>query len=59
MSRCAAFIFTTVMFVIQNYVVEINFSTIFVWIFISTLAAIGNAGGQWAAFFLALAYLVV
>lgn len=58
MNGCAAFILTTVIYVMQNHGIEINLVTIFQWIFISTIAAIGNAGVPMGCFFLSLSLLV-
>jgi Na+/H+-dicarboxylate symporter len=57
MNGCAAFIFTTVIFVMQNYGVEINFFTMITWILIATIAAIGNAGVPMGCFFLSISLL--
>ncbi len=57
MNGCAAFIFTTVIYLMQNHGVEINFSTMLLWILISTIAAIGNAGIPMGCFFLSASLL--
>ncbi len=57
MNGCAAFIFATVMYLMQNNGLEINFFTMFLWIFISTIAAIGNAGVPMGCFFLSASLL--
>lgn len=57
MNGCAAFIFTTVIYMMQNYGVEISFFTIFSWIIIATIAAIGNAGIPMGCFFLSASLL--
>lgn len=57
MNGCAAFIFTTVIYLMQNNGMEINLSTMILWIFISTLAAIGNAGVPMGCFFLSASLL--
>jgi Na+/H+-dicarboxylate symporter len=57
MNGCAAFIFTTVVYVMQNYGIPIHFSTMISWIFIATLAAIGNAGVPMGCFFLSTSLL--
>lgn len=57
MNGCGAFIFTTVLYVMQNHGIEITFATMFAWIFIATLAAIGNAGVPMGCFFLSASLL--
>ncbi|GHU11835.1 hypothetical protein FACS189449_04150 [Alphaproteobacteria bacterium] len=57
MNGCAAFILTTVIYVMQNHGIEVNLLTILQWIFISTIAAIGNAGVPMGCFFLSLSLL--
>jgi len=57
MNGCAAFIFTTVIFIMQNYGINISYTTIFTWIIISTIAAIGNAGIPMGCFFLSASLL--
>lgn len=57
MNGCAAFIFTTVIFLMQNHGVLITPTTLVMWIFISTLAAIGNAGVPMGCFFLSASLL--
>lgn len=57
MNGCAAFIFTTVIYVMQNNGIEISLATMFLWIFISTIAAIGNAGVPMGCFFLSASLL--
>lgn len=57
MNGCAAFIFTAVIFVMQNYGVDINFSTMITWILIATIAAIGNAGVPMGCFFLSISLI--
>jgi Na+/H+-dicarboxylate symporter len=57
MNGCAAFIFTTVIYVMQNYGVEITPLTIISWIIIATIAAIGNAGVPMGCFFLSTSLL--
>ncbi|MDR1031800.1 MAG: dicarboxylate/amino acid:cation symporter [Holosporales bacterium] len=58
MNGCAAFIFTTVIYVMQNNGVESNLFTLLQWIFISTIAAIGNAGVPMGCFFLSMSLLI-
>jgi hypothetical protein len=57
MNGCAAFIFTTVIYIMQNHGIEINLWTMFAWIFIATIAAIGNAGVPMGCFFLSASLL--
>jgi Na+/H+-dicarboxylate symporter len=57
MNGCAAFIFTTVVYVMQNNGIEINFFTLFQWVFISVIAAVGNAGVPMGCFFLSMSLL--
>ncbi|APJ03384.1 dicarboxylate/amino acid:cation symporter [Silvanigrella aquatica] len=57
MNGCAAFIFTTVLFLMQNHGMEISIGTMILWIFISTIAAVGNAGVPMGCFFLSASLL--
>ena len=57
MNGCAAFIFTTVIYMMQNYGIEISGFTILSWILISTIAAVGNAGVPMGCFFLSASLL--
>lgn len=57
MNGCAAFIFTTVIYVMQNYGVNIDLMTVLTWIVIASLAAIGNAGVPMGCFFLSASLL--
>lgn len=57
MNGCAAFIFTTVLFVMQNNGFEINVLTMIGWVFISVVAAVGNAGVPMGCFFLSASLL--
>jgi Na+/H+-dicarboxylate symporter len=57
MNGCAAFIFTTVIYLMQNNGIPISFSTMGLWIIISTVAAIGNAGVPMGCFFLSASLL--
>ena len=57
MNGCAAFIFTTVIYIMQNYGIEITNLTILTWIIIATIAAIGNAGVPMGCFFLSASLL--
>lgn len=57
MNACAAFILITVMFVAQSHGLQISFAEKITWIFIATIAAIGNAGVPMGCFFIASALL--
>ncbi len=57
MNGCAAFIFTTVIFLMQNNGMEISLVTMLLWIVIATIAAIGNAGVPMGCFFLSASLL--
>ena len=51
MNGCAAFILLTVVYLMQNAGADITLGTLIVWILISTLAAVGNAGVPMGCFF--------
>lgn len=57
MNGCAAFIFVTSLFVMQNGGVEITWGTMIMWLFISVIAAIGNAGVPMGCYFLTLSLM--
>ncbi len=57
MNGCAAFILITVVYLLQNSGVDITWSTLAVWIVISTIAAVGNAGVPMGCFFLSASLL--
>jgi Na+/H+-dicarboxylate symporter len=57
MNACAAFILTTVLFVSMSNGIIFSAAEMFLWIFIATLAAIGNAGVPMGCYFLASAFL--
>lgn len=57
MNGCAAFIFVTSLFVMQNGGVEITWGTMIIWLFISVVAAIGNAGVPMGCYFLTLSLM--
>ena len=57
MNGCAAFIFVTSPFVMQQGGVEITWGTMIMWLFISVVAAIGNAGVPMGCYFLALSLM--
>jgi Na+/H+-dicarboxylate symporter len=52
MNGCAGFIFATCIYMMQNYGIEITPFTMISWIFIATLAAVGNAGIPMGCFFI-------
>lgn len=57
MNGCAAFIFATVIFLMQNNGIDITFGTMGIWIIVATIAAIGNAGVPMGCFFLSASLL--
>jgi Na+/H+-dicarboxylate symporter len=57
MNGCAAFIFTTVVYLMQNYGVAITPIALLTWIIIATIAAVGNAGVPMGCFFLSASLL--
>lgn len=57
MNACAAFIFTTVLFVSESNGVSLSFYDKITWVIIATIAAIGNAGVPMGCFFLSSALL--
>jgi Na+/H+-dicarboxylate symporters len=57
MNACAAFIYITVLFVSMSQGVTYTFVEMCIWIFLATLAAIGNAGVPMGCFFLSSAIL--
>ena len=57
MNGCAAFILVTSLFVMQNGGTPITFSTILLWILISVISAVGNAGVPMGCFFLTLSLM--
>lgn len=57
MNGCAAFIFVTSLFVMQNGGVEITWGMMIMWLFISVVAAIGNAGVPMGCYFLTLSLM--
>ena len=58
MNGCAAFIFLTVVYLMQNAGLDIHPGVIVAWIFIATLAAIGNAGVPMGCFFYAVVDMI-
>lgn len=57
MNACAAFILITVMYVSMSNGIVFSGIEMFLWIFIATLAAVGNAGVPMGCYFLASAFL--
>ncbi len=57
MNGCAAFILISSLFVMQNSGIEINLTTMIIWLFISVFAAIGNAGVPMGCYFLTLSLM--
>jgi Na+/H+-dicarboxylate symporter len=57
MNGCAAFIFTTVIYISQSNGMIIDYTTMVSWIIIATIAAIGNAGVPMGCFFLSASLL--
>lgn len=54
MNGCAAFIFATVVYLLQNHGVPLSFASMAMWVVIATIAAIGNAGVPMGCFFLSM-----
>ncbi len=57
MNGCAAFIFVTSLFVMQNGGIELTMGTMLTWLVISVLAAVGNAGVPMGCYFLTLSLM--
>ncbi|MBQ1510532.1 MAG: dicarboxylate/amino acid:cation symporter [Selenomonadaceae bacterium] len=57
MNGCAAFILVTSLFVMQNAGFELSLGTMITWVFISVLAAVGNAGVPMGCYFLTLSLM--
>ncbi len=57
MNGCAAFILVTSLFMMQNGGTSLTWSTILLWIFVSVISAIGNAGVPMGCFFLTLSLM--
>ena len=57
MNGCAAFILVTSLFVMQNGGTTLTLGTILLWILISVISAIGNAGVPMGCFFLTLSLM--
>jgi Na+/H+-dicarboxylate symporter len=57
MNGCAAFIFATVIYLMQNHGIEVSLATMGLWVVVATVAAIGNAGVPMGCFFLSASLL--
>lgn len=57
MNGCAAFILVTSLFVMQNGGTPITLSTILLWLVISVISAVGNAGVPMGCYFLTLSLM--
>ncbi|PJD91325.1 MAG: dicarboxylate/amino acid:cation symporter [Legionella sp.] len=57
MNGCAAFIFTTVIYLMQNHGIHLSLTSMALWVVIATVAAIGNAGVPMGCFFLSMSLL--
>ena len=57
MNGCAAFILVTSLYLMQNANIVITSGTMFVWLFVAVLAAVGNAGVPMGCYFLTLSLM--
>ena len=57
MNGCAAFILVTSLFLMQNGGMALSWSTMVLWLFISVLSAVGNAGVPMGCYFLTLSLM--
>lgn len=57
MNGCAAFILVTSLFVMQNGGMQLTWGTILLWILISVISAVGNAGVPMGCYFLTLSLM--
>ena len=57
MNGCAAFILVTSLFVMQNGGTSLTWTTILLWVFISVISAVGNAGVPMGCYFLTLSLM--
>lgn len=57
MNGCAAFIFATVIYLMQNHGIVVSIPMMGLWVIIATIAAIGNAGVPMGCFFLSASLL--
>ncbi len=58
MNGCAAFILVTSLFLMQNGGIQLSLSTMILWLFISVLSAVGNAGVPMGCYFLTLSLML-
>lgn len=57
MNGCAAFILVTSLFLMQNGGIQLSLFTMILWLFISVLSAVGNAGVPMGCYFLTLSLM--
>ena len=57
MNGCAAFIFATVIYLMQNHGIAVSYGSMAMWVGVATVAAIGNAGVPMGCFFLSASLL--
>ena len=57
MNGCAAFILATSLFLMQNGGIQLSLPTMILWLFISVLSAVGNAGVPMGCYFLTLSLM--
>ena len=57
MNGCAAFILVTSLFVMQNNGMDLSLTTMLVWLLISVISAVGNAGVPMGCYFLTLSLM--
>ena len=57
MNGCAAFILVTSLFVMQNGGFSLGIGTMFLWVLVSVIAAVGNAGVPMGCFFLTVSLM--
>lgn len=57
MNGCAAFILVTSLFVLQNGGVELTLGTMLLWLLLSVISAVGNAGVPMGCFFMTLSLM--
>jgi len=57
MNGCAAFIFATVIYLMQNHGMPVSYASMGLWVLVATIAAIGNAGVPMGCFFLSISLL--
>ena len=57
MNGCAAFILATSLYVMQNNGMEISIATMALWLLISVISAVGNAGVPMGCYFMTLSLM--